>query len=177
MHLIDNASGVGKILSCFVCERKHRLAKRTALYVYRHLEHTVTADLVDRHCVAMSGDTSLFLRAFLVNPHAVTIGNARLQQSVRAVLPCGEVQNNDIVYTQSGIVSKVMKFWHGDGNYFIVQLDAYTSIGGSAKVWCTRSPSCQFTIADDILDTLIWVPLTNDNIRIVPPFTVEGATL
>ena len=40
-HIIDGMEWLGKLLSCFVCEREHRHVKDSALHVFRHLEHTV----------------------------------------------------------------------------------------------------------------------------------------
>eukprot|EP00959_Pyramimonas_sp_CCMP1952_P358253 7501357-Pyramimonas_sp.AAC.1 len=40
LHLLENMRYVGKWLSCFVTERKHRITKRCALYVFRHIDNT-----------------------------------------------------------------------------------------------------------------------------------------
>ena len=45
-HIIDGIEWLGKSLSCFVCERKHRHVKDSALHVFRHLEHTVLHGVV-----------------------------------------------------------------------------------------------------------------------------------
>ena len=46
-HIIDGMLWVGKLLSCFVTERKHKMIKRCALYIFRNLEHTVLRDVVN----------------------------------------------------------------------------------------------------------------------------------
>ena len=49
-HVLDTMEWVGKSLSCFVTERKHRTVKDIALYVFRNMEHTIVIDIVNHHC-------------------------------------------------------------------------------------------------------------------------------
>jgi hypothetical protein len=50
VHMVDDMRRVGKLLSFFVAERKHRVTKRAALYVFRHVDNTVAYDLLNRQC-------------------------------------------------------------------------------------------------------------------------------
>eukprot|EP00959_Pyramimonas_sp_CCMP1952_P397427 8327534-Pyramimonas_sp.AAC.1 len=54
LHLPENMRCVGKLLSCFVTERKHRIAKRCALYVFRHIDNTVIKYILSRQMVAFT---------------------------------------------------------------------------------------------------------------------------
>ena len=42
-HIVADVCGTGKLLSCFVTGRKHRITKRAALHMFRHIELTVLA--------------------------------------------------------------------------------------------------------------------------------------
>jgi hypothetical protein len=46
-HIPDGMESLGKLLSCFVTERKHKMIKAAALHVFRHFEHTVLTDVVN----------------------------------------------------------------------------------------------------------------------------------
>ena len=46
-HIPDGMEWLGKLLSCFSTERKHKMIKRAALYIFRHMEHTVLTDIVN----------------------------------------------------------------------------------------------------------------------------------
>ena len=174
LHMYDNMLWVRKLLSCFVTERKHRSAKAAALYVYRHIEHTVTVDLVNKHCEAMAGELSLYMREFLVHPKEITIGGQRFETATRAVMPCGEVRRADLVFLRTGVVGEVIRFWKFDSN-FIAQIAGYSSVGGSTKLWDSSVPQPFFVGSDDIIDTLIWTMQVDGHIRVIPPFVVEGS--
>ena len=49
-HIIDHMEWLGKLVSCFVTERKHRQIKDAALHVFRYMEHTVLVDVVKQMC-------------------------------------------------------------------------------------------------------------------------------
>lgn len=173
-HMYDNATWVRKLLSCFVCERKNRSAKRSAVYVYRFLEHTVIADLVNRHCEVMSSDTSVYLREFLINPTEIKLPGLTVQHSTHACLPCGEVWADDLVAVREGYVGKVVRFWQADNREFTAQIEAYTMVGASRKVWNSNAPTTRCVESVDILDTLLWRRLPNNDVRVVPPFLFAG---
>ena len=48
-HAISDAIRVGKVLSCFVTERKHRATKRAALFVFRSIDNTVATCRIPRY--------------------------------------------------------------------------------------------------------------------------------
>jgi hypothetical protein len=48
LHLVEDARDLGCMLSCFAMERKHRTIKTACHNAYRHFEHTITSDLVNR---------------------------------------------------------------------------------------------------------------------------------
>ncbi len=54
-HIVDGMQWLGKLVSCFVCERKHRHVKDSALHVFRHFEHTVLHDVASRRCRIVQG--------------------------------------------------------------------------------------------------------------------------
>ena len=67
-HIPDGALWLGKLLSCFVTERKQTMVKRAALYTFRDIEHTVLADVVNTTFQQIIGGHDLYTDAFLVTP-------------------------------------------------------------------------------------------------------------
>ncbi len=67
-HVLDGMAFIGKLLSCFVTERKHRETKMRALHVFRHMEHTVVRDMVHSQCEQFKDGIDLFRDMFLVRP-------------------------------------------------------------------------------------------------------------
>jgi hypothetical protein len=47
-HVVDGMRWLGKLLACFVTERKHREVKQSALHIFRHMEHTVLVDVLNK---------------------------------------------------------------------------------------------------------------------------------
>lgn len=95
-HIFDSMVWLGKLLSCFVTERKHRQVKDAALHVYRHMEHTVLVDIVNKCCDQIASGHDVFEKRFLVNPRECKLQPEYLT-STRAVLECGPVRNGDVL--------------------------------------------------------------------------------
>ena len=82
-------------MSCFVCERKHRHVKDSALHVFRHLEHTVLHDVVNTQCQQLLEGVELFKEQFLVTPRDVR-DVPNLRRSTRAVLKLGGLYGHGV---------------------------------------------------------------------------------
>ena len=109
-HILGGIRWLGKCLSCFVTERKHRSIKASALHVFRHIEHTVLADVVNKQCQQMTDGHDLFKNLCLVNPRVVQ-GRADLERSNTAVLPCGAVRHGDVVWFKDATCGRVECFY------------------------------------------------------------------
>ena len=152
----------------FVCERKHRTTKRCALFVFRSIDNTVIKDMLNKQCSQIASNQSLFQRQFLVSPAKIVIAGTTLFQSTQALLPCGTVFDGDLVWigtTQT--VGALIGFWQKDGSTDIaVSLQMYEANG--LCHWRSSSGTCTIN-SDDILDTVHYVPLGDDTVRVVPP--------
>ena len=164
---------LGKLLSCFVCERKHRATKRCALFVFRSIDNTVIKDMLNRQCTQIaSGNQSLYSRQFLASPSELVIGDNKLLHSTQAVLPCGTVFDGDLVWLGSlQTVGGVIGFWQPDGSTEIaVRLEMYESVGDPAHYrWDMSNKHIRTVSSADIFDTVSYLPLGGDVVRVVPP--------
>ena len=88
-HIHETIERFNRVLSCFVTERAHRRSKRAALHVFRYLEQTVMKDLVNRTVEQFAGDSSLFLRAYLIRPKVAELVGAQVHKSTKATLHVG----------------------------------------------------------------------------------------
>jgi hypothetical protein len=118
LHIVDNALFIGKMLTCFVLERKHRATKDAARECFRYIEHTVIVDLVNRQCTnAMSKDSALD-KMHLLNE--MQIHGTDIVSAIGANLPCGNVLKGDVVFyvdasSGNAKVGQVLKFYqHND---------------------------------------------------------------
>ena len=105
-HIIEGVVRLGKLVSCFVTERKHRIVKDCALHVFRHIEHTVLADLVNRQCHQLKEGVDLSKAQCLVHPRAVE-GAPNVCRSRAAVLRCGEIRSKVLVWFKNAECGRI----------------------------------------------------------------------
>ena len=166
LHIPENMSTVGRLLSCFVTERKHRITKKAALYVFRHFEATVLKDLINKQ-VHDFVDSNLFKAAFLMEPSTVDIGGYTVRTSVAAMLSCGEVHRGDIVATRDHRVGKVSQFWAACDGSIILAIAVYPPAPGVDSFWVGQALA--FVADNGIVRSAIWCERSPGLIRIVPP--------
>ena len=169
-HIVDGMQYLGKLLSCFVTERKHRTTKRCALFVFRHIDNTVVKHMLNKQCDALSSQHSLFLRKFLIQPKVVTLMGVELLHSKSALMHCGNVFTNDIVWTSDGSVGTVLGFWatHDMAN-IILNLDVYAPLGNNR--WDTTVVRAMSVDSEDVYDTVMYAldGGVGNVLRVVPP--------
>ena len=66
-HIADSFAVLGKCLSCFVTERKHREIKKSAVKVFRNFEHTTLLDSLNHQVQQFTEGNDLFKGEFLAN--------------------------------------------------------------------------------------------------------------
>ena len=170
-HLIDNMRYLGKLLTCFVTERKHRATKRAALFIFRHIDNTVITDIVNRQCETFAGDTSLFKFEYLHAPQPITVLGREFSKAKTAVLRYGQVSNGDIVYLVDGGVGEVVDFWRFDANSGIVaRVRVFRKVDDER--WDPRDPTEQIVESTNIIDAVMYVKM-GELVRVVPPHIVR----
>jgi hypothetical protein len=176
-HIVDNMLFLGALLSCFVCERKHRFTKRAALWVFRSIDNTVVKEMLSRQCEAIRhGSESLFSRKFLHAPKALTFAGTTMHRATTACLHCGSVSARDLVWVQSGataIVGTVLAFWNCPPSTSIsVQLRMYQRVDAHGTRWDASVESVAFLDSDDVIDTMAYADLGGNTLLVIPPVSV-----
>ena len=179
LHVTENVEFLGRLLSCFVTERKHRQTKRTAVWHFRHIDNSVLTDLVSELYDGFAGDAGTLLdRQYLVDPKAFQLGDHTFYHSKHAALECGMVSAGDLVYTTTGAVCKVINFWSGSVDSYenmSVRVEAYTPSHSGPERWTTTTPtSATFDVAC-IMDAVMWAPCAVGEVRVIPPFKAQLA--
>ena len=159
---------LGKLLSCFVTERKHQSVKDAALHVFRHMEHTVVLDVVNLQCQQISREADLFKARFLVNARTVYFGDTRFYSAKSAVLEIGHIQADDIVYCSSGVAGRVCGFW-GNGEEIVVEFDAFACVLGDTRLRSEQHPTRCFVDHSEVLEACVWVYERPSVIRLCLP--------
>ena len=169
MHIDEHATSLGKILSCFPTERKHRQVKSAALWVWRHYEHTLIRSLLNRQAQVL-GDPSLFAPVWLEHPKTQIIDGTEVTSAPTCDLPCGMVHRQDIVLTRTGAVCEILFFWcFASHDTVFAQVQAFAPTG-TANTWVRNPANVQFLPAADILCTLAWATHRTGVLRVLLPF-------
>ena len=171
LHIPENMAYLGKLLSCFVTERKHRTTKRSALFVFRHIDNTVSKDILSRQIQAFKGDESLFKKEYIVNPSEAKFYGTALERSSAAVLKCGQIRKSDFLYLHSDAVVRAIDFWHvPETDTIAARVEKCMQTAGSHNCW---TPSGEHIVIDtaDIVDAVTWCASGN-GVRIIPPMRV-----
>ena len=166
-HITDGMRYVGRLLSCFVTERKHRVVKDVALYVFRNLEHTVVHDVVNQQVEQLINGVDLYKETFLVQPAA--IGNTGVRKSSRAVCRCGELRRGDFVMFRGPLCGRATSFYELNGS-IVVCADVFEMINNDISVYAQERHRSSFFHADDVVDAVLYFEQSPGIIKIcVPP--------
>ena len=154
-----------------MCERKHRHLKDSALHVFRHLEHTVLYDAVNKQCQQLLDGVDLFKEQFLVTPRDIR-DVPNLHTSARAVLKLGGLYVGDIVYMRGSKCGRVERFYEY-GDLLLVQLSLYQSVRGAPDVFDERLAEITFVDTHEIVDACTWFYDSPSIVKVaVPPLAL-----
>ena len=179
-HIADHMRNLGRLLSCFVTERKHRTMKRTADHSFRNFETNLARDLLNLTIERYSGSDCMFLPEHLISPKVLPVDSVRvcaylpqnlvreLLVSSRAVLKCGSISKGDIVMLSDRAVGRVECF-------------AATKLDGEERIMCLlhrmqrnsaglyQQPSEAIVVpSGDVLGALMWCA-DGEHVRVIPP--------
>ena len=167
-HLPDHAMNLGKLLSCWTTERKHRACKAIAAHVYNQYEVTLTREVFNEQVHNFQSD-ELFLQQHLISPQPLrgTGHDNDFKTALSASLLCGTVRKGDVVLLV-------------DGNACVVQLFLASTCDSS--IWCVAdrwrriaqydfhsTPTVTSIVrSTDIVECAIW-SVKGGCVRVLPP--------
>ena len=174
-HIICNMRWLGKLLSCFVTERKHRSSKSSALYVFRGMESTVLTDQINKMCEMMAEENcALFKRTTCLGALRHNVAGHHLFRSASALLECGVIKPGDIVWLNNDIVGEVVCFWSKEEyatDEFLVEINAYDAVTIDGEQFFDKSTSrSHLANSCDIVDACIWIYKRESIIKVLVPF-------
>ena len=155
-HVVDGMLQLHRLLSCFVTERKHKAIKASALHVFRHIEHTVLYDILNKSIVQIKEGHDLFTETFLVAPvQSIELASVVFRRSRKCVLRIGEVSAGDLIINDSGDVAKVLSvFQQSIDVELFLEVDVYPSVNGDPRCRATDRSHRRFFKASSIIDVL-----------------------
>ena len=175
-HIVDHIENLGRLLSCFVTERKRRVIKHVANHLFRHFETALTTDILNLTVDRYSNRQGMFTPEHLVKPTAMSasllhsVGLAdELQTSFRADLKCGTVCKGDIVTMSNRAVGEVLAFVAvGDGNdaKIVCLLQPYSDMGSNRYKPAATQPIVVHS--SDIVEALTYCDV-GDSLHALPP--------
>ena len=94
----------------------------------------------------------LFKERFLVDAREVQSG---LMRSRHAVLACGSLQKNDVVWLKDSKCGRINTFYECDSS-IIVDIDLFADVDGNIRLLDENRHSKSFVDAGSIVDACIW---------------------
>jgi hypothetical protein len=169
IHLARDALRIGKLLSCFVTERKHRATKRSALYTFRGIDNAVCKDMLNKQIYAMRTRSSmLFCRAYLSKHTDVVFNGIRFATSKHAVLPTGGLHEKDVVYLCDDRVGIVRKFWYNySSDAIVVVMQLLRRV--DENIFDTSYNSEIVVDACMVADATMWFDVAPGQIHVIKP--------
>jgi hypothetical protein len=169
---------IGACLGCFVTERKHREVKGAACHIFRHFEHTVLVDLVNRQAEDFRCGIG-FEGLDLVKPNPITVNDKTFLFSRKCMLLCGETCKDDVVALSGKRLGRVLGFWaeqqpSPEGlvdrtSSIAVQMLFFRCVPGDGNTWSTEKAEHSFVPASDLMAPVVWAPRSETAIRAVLP--------
>lgn len=149
-----------------VTERKHRSVKSAALYVFRNLEHTSLASILNMQCEQALAGHCLFQKEFLVHPSDMVICDTVVSRSTSIVLECGELARSDVVYIKGGQVARVQCFLELN-SCFTMQCIVCNRVSSNTFI---DGSNVSFVSCSDVVDAMSYRPLGDGSFRVIWPF-------
>ena len=153
-HIVDGMVWLGKLLSCFVCERKHRTVKDSALHVFRHIEHTVLRDVVNKQCHQMECGIDLFKEMFLIDRRELQDASG-VYRSRKAILHIGSVRSGDIAWLNDARCGCINMFFEVN-DQIVVSINVYNNVDTEPAMFDERQFVNAFINPSEIVDVVTW---------------------
>ena len=172
-HIVDSFTVIGKCLSCFVTERKHKQIKKSAVNVFRNFEHTTLLDSLNNQVQQFADGNDLFKVEFLSKvklQKVVTTEGDIICSTGSLICEVGELFPGDVIFLKSGVVLQVSVFFqYGDGD-FAIQGKALHAVEGQCDIRSLVEFTDMFAKPHDIADACIFFAVNKDVIKLcVPP--------
>ena len=155
-----------------VTERKHRSVKSAALFVFRSLEHTTLASILNAQCEQALEGHSMFRKTIPGEPFAprrirCSMFDVRCSYSRTIVLECGQVSSADLVYIRGGGVVQAECFWELNG-CFMMQCRVCKKVRAHVYELDVNTAD-RFVACAEIVDTVAYRPL-HGRFRVILPW-------
>ena len=175
-HVLDGMMWLGKLLSCFVTERKHRLVKDCALHVMRHIEHTVLADVVNTQCVQMTDGTTLWQEFSLVNPKTIDVAlYTNVKCSTQAIITFGFARQGDLIWCKGSRCCRLRSFYETTVAVFAAVCFLRNNDGGALCMFHEDASIVEFIDCREFIDAVMWYRDSPGIIKVViPPIVLIG---
>ena len=156
-HLIDHILWAGRLVSCFVTERKHRTIKGIACFVFRNFEMVVMKDAIHQQCLQLEQGHDMFKPSCLMfsQKRSVASVDQPVRTSTAAACHFGEAHAGDIIYMRSGHAGRVVAFWMMEGSEVVIEVDLFDCVGGDTTLRDSRTAQRAFVDHEAVADTVL----------------------
>ena len=166
LHLPDDLRRMGKLLSCFPMERKHKDIKVQMVNAFRSIEKATVFGYLNANITAMLNGLTKFSDHYLVNPFD--------DHSLKAVLHIGRVSKDDLVLFNIDLrgnkaLGKILEFIAADGALYAHLAQFAPCSPRCWKVWDASTPEETIVVSKALVGICMYRLLSPTVIRIIDP--------
>jgi hypothetical protein len=161
-HIVENMRETGKLMSCWVTERKHRTLKQLATCNFSSFELQVTQQVITRQLEASS---ATYHPMGMLSPS--NLSGCEVLFSTRASLEHGMFHAGDVVALKDGRAGRLLSFHCLVSNRKSISatLNFYENL--TPTTWSTASAGASLIDASLIDFGVAWAPKARDVIRVL----------
>ena len=164
-HVQDGMRAAGKLMSCWVTERRHRSTKMFANHTFRHYEATLTMDAFNR-MIVFAEEGTMYKREAIQSPKELVQGGHRVCHGAACNLVCGLVSKDDVVMLDDRRVGFVESFASTNDDPVNCLVKIHPPV--SANRYAPTSSGLAVAPASTILGACIWAK-GEESILVLPP--------
>jgi hypothetical protein len=154
--LADDLRRLGKVVGCFVTERKHKDVIAVTTSLSRHIERTAICSLLQSSLTHWAEHPDACKPMYLVRAKYLD-DSQRLARSEEAILPCGTVFAKDMVVLQDGSVAKIVDFWQAeDHDDILVRVEQHVTDNNLPLRWMRTTGANVILHVTSIVEPIAW---------------------
>ena len=139
--------------------------------VFRHIEHTVLANVVNKQCEQLISGHDLVKRELLVPPMKIQWAIDGSLRSGAAVTPCGQLRQNDIVWLKGASCGRINWFYDYRGEMY-VDVNMMAHVENDPSKFDENIAVQTYVQATAIVDALVWFYEAPSIIKVCVPAIV-----
>ena len=175
VHVPDDLLRLGKVISCFAPERKHKDVKTSVVHVYNQVEHTTTFGYLNSYVQDVVEGRFQFDEQYISTSkrRKLDIAGIQMDTSAEAALKCGGVKRDDYVLIRTGGALRLGRvvLFYAMGDFITVHVREATAVDpGTWTIWDESATPDVFLDPTSIVKPVVYMRIPPSTVKIIVPY-------